>query len=226
MASEGKKPRKLYLDVANQVNIPFAQRSACVKGRSGSYKIPRRYHLQSSEIVQLKKEMQESGRFISPYGKERIYTYIIEALVILGPGKPHLFSFVYDKFVELSSAEKTRNAKGCTLWERFEKRQIRNFYTGKDVRGKFMQNLEVLQRLGGNHPYGLKLAQVGACIDIIMDDKQQVMVELKIDIPEGDPVRPINLNRKRSYTKTLSSVLSGLIIEQEETNKEEDPEEI
>lgn len=206
------KSRALYLDIASQANAPFSQRQACVNGRDGVRRIPRRYHLQSIEIVDLKKEMQEKGRFISPYGSGRIYTYIIESLVVLGVGKAHEFSLVYDKFIEIASAEETRDKSGFTLWERFENRKSRNFDTGRDPRGKFMQNLEVLQRLGGDHPYALKLAQIGACIDILVDACQQVKVQLRVDIADGDPVRPVNLNRKRSYTKTVDSVSSGIVI--------------
>lgn len=207
------KQRSLYLDIASQANAPLNERKDCVQGRDGVRKIPRRYHLKASEIVELKREMQEKGRFISPYGTGRIYTYIIESLVVLGAGKPHSFPAVYDKFVELASAEETRNDNGFTLWDRFEKKTSRNQDTGRDPRGKFMQNLEVLQRLGGDHPYALKLAQVGACIDILVDAAQEVKIVLRTGIADGDIVHPVNLNRKRKYTKTVDEVQSGIIID-------------
>lgn len=206
------KTRSLYLDIASQANGPSRSRTACIKGRDGVRKIPRRYHLQSDEIVQLKKEMQEKKSFISPYGNGRIYSYIIESLILLGTEESHLFSTVYDKFVEIASAEATRDKSGQTLWDRFDKREARNQYTARDARGKFSQNIEVLQRLGGDHPYGLKLAQVGACIDILVDENQQVKIQLRIGIADGDPVRPVNMNRKRSYTKTVDSVPSGVLV--------------
>ena len=160
----------------------------------------------------LKKEMQEAQRFISPYGSGRIYTYIIDSLVSLGVGKSHPFVMVYEKFIELASEESTRDELGRTLWDRFDKKESRNTDTGRCSLGKFMQNLEVLQRLGGDHPYALKLAQVGACIDILKDQNQEVKIQLKVGIPDGEAVHPVNMNRKRTYTKTVISVPSGLII--------------
>lgn len=208
-----KEKRQLYMDVAVHANAPLSERKAVVAGRNGERKIPRRYHLMAEELVLVNKEIQESGRFKSPYGAGRIYTYIIEALVILGVNKAHAFNEVYEKFIELASDAKTLDKDNKTLWERFDKKETRNVSTGRDACGKFMQNLEVLQRLGGDHPYALKLSQVGACIDILVDANHQIRVQLRTNIPYGTAVKPINMNRKRNYTKTVDSLPSGLIIE-------------
>lgn len=213
--------RQVYLDVATHANVPVNERKAVVNGRGGERKIPRRYHLQADEIVALRNQMQEAGKFISPYGTGRIYTYIIESLVALGAGKAHDFNLVYDKFKELASSEKTRNSLGKTLWDRFADKEVRNIETGRDAMGKFMQNLEVLQRLGGDHPYAFKLAQVGACIDILTDQNQQVMVQLRTGIADGDIVKPVNTNRRRNYTKTVDSVSAGMIIPGQAAEPEE-----
>ena len=204
--------RQLYLDVAMHANAPVNERKAVVKGRGGEHKIPRRYHLQADELVALRNQIQESGRFISPYGVGRIYTFIIESLVELGTCRAHDFQLVYEKFKELASSEKTRNTVGKTLWDRFVDREVRNIETGRDAMGKFMQNLEVLQRLGGDHPYAFKLAQVGACIDILTDQDQKIHVQLRTGIADGDPVKPVNTNRRRNYTKTVDFVPAGMLI--------------
>jgi hypothetical protein len=204
--------RQVYLDVAMHANAPVRNRKAVVNGRGGERKILRRYHLQAAEIVALRNEIQEKGCFISPYGSGRIYTYIIEALVVLGAGQSHNFNVVYNKFKELASSEKTCNSVGKTLWDRFADKEVRNTETGRDAMGKFMQNLEVLQRLGGDHPYAFKLAQMGACIDILTDQDQQVLVQLRTGIADGDIVKPVNTNRRRNYTKTVDSVSAGMII--------------
>ena len=210
--ANGAKTKQVYLDIASYANASVHKRSAVANGRNGERKIPRRYHLQADEIVMLRKQMQDQGKFISPYGTGRIYTYIIDALSTLGVGKAHDFLAVYEQFKELASAEKTKGSTGETLWERFSGREARNVETGRDPMGKFMQNLEVLQRLGGSHPYALKLAQVGACIDILVDQEAKIRVQLRTGIADGDAVKPINLNRKRNYTKTVDSVKAGLVV--------------
>jgi hypothetical protein len=207
-----KKGRTLYLDIASQVNGPLSNRSAILNGRGGEKKIPRCYHLKPDEIVQLKKEMSESGKFISPYGPGRIYTYILNALSELGENQPHSLIKAYSKFKELATKSETIKKDSSTLWDRFNKKAPRNTSTGRDPFSKFVQNLEVLQRLGGNNPYALKLAQVGACINILVDKERQVTVELRTGIPAGETIKPVNLNRKRSYTKTVDSMESGVII--------------
>ena len=204
--------RKLYMDIATEANAPIRERQATVSGRGGVKRIARCYHLTGDELVLLKKEMYEAQRFISPYGTNRVYTFMINAIVSLGENKAHLMSDVYKKFIELASNEETRDDSGNTLWERFSEKEVRNTDTGRDPMGKFVQNLEVLQRLGGDHPYAFKLAQVGACIDILVNANSQVMVMLRTGIPEGDPVKPVNLNRKRTYKKTVDSISSGTLI--------------
>lgn len=205
------KKKQLYMDVAGHASIPISRREAVVKGRGGEKKVPRMYHLTAEKLIELRRQMAAEGRFISPYGANRLYSFIIEALVLLGPG-PHPVSTVYKKFEEVSSHPRTMNENGKTAWQRFVDRPCRNEKTGRDDFPRFLYNLEVLQRLGGNHPYGLKLAQVGACIDIVVDVTRQVKVQLRTGIADGDPVRPVNTNRKRKYTKTVDSVPAGLII--------------
>lgn len=206
------KTRQVYLDVATHANAPVSERKAVANGRNGERKVPRRYHLQADEIVALRQEIAEKGHFISPYGTGRIYTYIIDSLVGLGAGKAHDFQQVYDKFKELASAEKTKDVRGRTLWDRFTEKVTRNVDTGRDPMGKFMQNLEVLQRLGGDHPYAFKLSQLGACIDILVDQNQQIRIQLRTGIGDGEDVKPVNLNRRRNYTKTVDLVPAGMII--------------
>ena len=211
-ADNMSKPRQLYMDVASHANAPLSKRKKVAEGRGGERKVPRRYHLMADEIVLLRKNMEEAGRFISPYGPGRLYSFIIDSLVSLGVGDSHAFIDVYSKFIELASHENTRDNQGRTLWERFSSKISRNTETGRCTMGKFMQNIEVLQRLGGDHPYAFKLSQLGACIDIFIDANRQVRIQLRTGIPDGEPVRPVNTNRKRKYTKTLDSVLAGTVI--------------
>lgn len=204
--------RQLYMDVATFANAPLSERIFCADGRGGVKKIPRRYHLLPEELITLKKDMAEKNKFISPYGTGRLYTFILDSLVALGAGKAHPVSAVFAKFEQLASHESTKDKNGHTLWHRFANKAPRNPKTGRDPLAKFLQNIEVLQRLGGDHPYAFKLAQVGACIDIYVDAARQIKIQLRTGIPHGDPVKPVNLNRKRQYTKTVDEVRSGIII--------------
>lgn len=204
--------RQLYKDIATEANPPLRDRAAVAKGRGGKNKIARCYHLKPDEMITLKKKMTESGTFISPYGAGRIYTAIINSLVALGTGKAHPISLVFTKFEEICTLESTKDEDGKTMWDRFMGKSPRNEATARDPFAKFLQNIEVLQRLGGAHPYAFKLAQVGACINIYVAQNQQINVELKTGIPVDSEVKPINMNRQRKYTKTVDSVPSGTIV--------------
>jgi len=212
MATAEKK-KQLYMDVAQKASAPLNKREKCAIGRGGVEKEPRRYHLMPEEQVRLMKRIQDDGKFISPYGAGRLYTYIINALVELGAGKPHTVAEVFDKFKELASAAASKNGTGKTLWERFTERPPRNPKTAFEPLAKFMQNVEVLQRLGGKDPYAFKLAQLGACIDVYIEPSRHVKIQLRVNIPRGDPVKPVNTNRKRSYKKTVDQLPSGIMIE-------------
>jgi hypothetical protein len=206
-----RKNKQLYMDVAVQAGTPVSARKKVANGRGGESKIPRKYHLKAEKLIELRRQMKEAGHFISPYGANRLYSFIIDSIVALGVGKPHPVSLVYKKFQEIASKPETTKA-GKTAWQRFSERPCRNAETGRDDFTRFLQNIEVLQRLGGNHPYAFKLAQVGACIDIVVDANRQVKVQLRTGIADGDPVQPLNTNRKRKYTKTVDHIPAGLII--------------
>lgn len=212
-----KKTKQLYMDVAGHANTPLSARKKVVNGRGGEHKAPRKYHLKAEKLIELRRKMAEVGHFVSPYGANRLYSFIIDSLVILGIGKPHPISVVYKKFQEVASKPETMK-NGKTAWQRFIERECRNADTGRDEFTRFIQNIEVLQRLGGNNPYGFKLAQVGACIDIVVDVSGQVKVQLRTGIADGDPVHPLNTNRKRKYTKTVDSIPAGLIINDQSTD--------
>lgn len=212
--------RQLYIDVASHADVPLASRKKIINGRSGELRVPRRYHLKVDKLISLRNQMKETGRFISPYGANRLYTFIVEALVELGVNKPHACNEVWDKFKEVASRPETVKA-GKTAWERFSERPCRNTATGLDDFSRFLQNLEVLQRIGGNAPYGFKLSQVGACIDILMDIETGMKVQLRTGIADDEPVKPINMNRKRAYKKTVDSLPAGKLIEGDFSEEDE-----
>jgi hypothetical protein len=208
--------RQLYTEVAGIADEPIARRGAVAQGRGENLKIPRRYHLSAEKLISLRKRMAEENKFISPYGENRLYTYIIDSLVSLGIDQAHPIGAVWAKFQEISSKPETMKG-GKTAWQRFSERETRNADTGLDDFSRFVQNIEVLQRFGGITPYGLKLAQVGACIDVLVEMngayRGMIKIQLRTGIADGDPVKPVNLNRKRAYTKTVDSLPAGMLIQ-------------
>jgi hypothetical protein len=52
-----------------------------------------------------------------------------------------------------------------------------------------------------------------------------VKVQLRTGIADGDPVQPLNTNRKRKYTKTVDSIPAGLIINELEQTSATEAEE-
>lgn len=215
--------RKLYLEHAHLANVPLSRRVEISNGRQGAARKPRRHHLLADKVLSLRQEIATKGHFISPYGANRLYSLIVDALIALGENQPHNIGSVFGKFREIAnSADTIRNQQ--TAWDRFAKREARNEKTHRDALARFCANIQVMQRLGGNHPYGLKLAQIGACIDILTDKNNTDLwfVRLRTNIPEGASVTPLNESRQRNYTKTCNSVPSGIIINGGENDLEDD----
>jgi len=213
-----RKNVRFYKDIAQETMKPLSDRQAVAIGRGGRKLIPRCHHLSAEEIALHQEKCNKAGRFLSPYrGTEGQYNAILEALSLLGENKVHLSSAVYKKIEEIQSDPKTVDSSGKTAWERFINKPLRNEDTGRSAFRRFQQNCCVLQRLGGQNPYGLKLAQVGACIDIVKvsqttPDGKAVFIEgvcLRTGIK--DLVTPINESKKRKYKKSVDSMVPGPI---------------
>lgn len=217
MAQRPKRVR-FYSEIASEANKPLGSRAAVASGRGGKKQIPRRYHLTAEEIEAHKKRCSEAGRFISPYrGIEGQYNAILESLSLLGENQVHLARDVYKKLEEVLSRSETKDAEGKTAWERFALKPNRNAETGRSAFRRFQQNCTVLQRLGGQNPYGFKLAQVGACVDILKvvqktEDGKSVDVEaLRLRTGVTGLVSPINEQKKRNYKRSVEGVHPGPI---------------
>jgi hypothetical protein len=78
---------------------------------------------------------------------------LIEAAASLGANKWHPFPAIQHRVESLMG----------DAWEAFASKPARNAATGKDVAGRLLQSLMVLQRV---RDYGKKLAQMGAVIDL------------------------------------------------------------
>lgn len=203
--------RQIYLDVAGSTGGSMRERSLLVKGHGGRLKIARRYHLNCEDLNSLQVRMKTEG-FVSPYGTGRVYTYILNSINLLGVNKSHLIIDAYEKFKELGSCPSTKK-NGLTLYERFVHKAPQSENTSKDAFSRYVQNIELMQRLSGNHPYGLKLTQIGCCVDLLVDQEKYVYVQLRTGIRYGETVKPVNMTRKRHYRKAVDGLPAGMMIE-------------
>lgn len=211
------KQRSLYLDKAQFANVPLSERKQVIVGRAGQRRVVRRHHLMPSQIALIKARILQTGRFVSPYGANRLYTLMIDSVAALGENQVHGIGEVFAKFREIANDPCTLRGHK-TAWDRFSKREARNEKTHRDALARFVANLEVLQRLGGDHPYGLKLAQLGACIDLLIDKQTKIIqVRLRTNIVDGAAVIPVNENRKRKHNKVNSLIVSGLVVDVEQS---------
>ena len=67
----------------------------------------------------------------------------------------------------------------------------RNKFSGQDVTGKIIQNALVLQRIRGLHPYGRKISDLCACIDI-KKDNGVIYFRLNTQFAKQEDVKPFN----------------------------------
>jgi hypothetical protein len=160
-----------YESIITEANKPKKLRKACITNRAGELVVPRRHSLLEDKL-QEKKEIWASGTFPNPYRAGGKYWAFIEALNILGINQRHSYNDVKATMKELLSGY-TDN-KGKTAWEKFDEvTSDNNDNLGKDLRGKIIQNAQVLQRIGNKrdkNPYGYKLYQLGCVIDILVNE--------------------------------------------------------
>ncbi len=109
---------------------------------------------------------QVHSSFFNPYRKG-FYYYQIHSLFLLGGNKWHCLPSITSRIREhlesigLSSEWHSFVGKATRLGSR----------VSKDYVGRIKDNFVILQRLSSSHPYGYKLHQVGASIDIKRVDR-------------------------------------------------------
>lgn len=155
----------------------------------GNVSIIRKYHMTDEEIKVSKDRWVEdlsnseleldiymlkrrAGKiFFNPY-RQGIYYYQIQTLFMLGANKWHRLTAIVKKLEEYTSGIKVRPSVVkkygyLTAWDQFRGKSSRQFAkTSKDYIGRIQENFVMLQRLSSRHPYGYKLHQVYAAIDI------------------------------------------------------------
>jgi len=205
------KSRRTYYDFVEEAAKPISDRIAMIKARSGKLRAVRRHHLDVRQQRDIFERMNKEGRFISPYKEFGGYWGATQALSELGTGEFHSVSEIIKSYQKVMSGDSSKDKSGRTAWDRFKNKRSRSQLNGLDWYGRILQNYNVLQRLGGDDPYGLKLAQIGACIDLKKDDSGDPMVRLRVNIPAGEPVIPINELKQRHCDKSVSSIPSQIL---------------
>ena len=190
-----------YTDHAAEASLPITQRPESIKKRDGTMTRVRRHHMSMDDQAEFRKQAAEAGRFVAPYRTGGGYWGIVETLSQLGENAEHTFADFWTKFMEVMSDEALKDKQNRTPWEVFSGRSLRSETTGKGVIDKVHQNIRVLQRLGGANPYGLKLAQLNACIDVL-GTKTDMRLRLRTRIADGEGVIPLREVREREFTPT------------------------
>jgi len=210
---------QMYGDrAATEASKPIAERERMFTGRDGETQAPRRHHLPPEQQQKLLEAIEASGKFVSPYKRYGAYWGITEALARLGENESHLAGDVLRSFEEVMSEEESKDNGQRTAWDRFRDKPAKSKRSGLALEGRFLQDVRVLQRIGGRHPYALKLAQLGACIDILSGPLDAPMIRLRTGIPAGGEVSPINEKRKRESPRTLDFLISRKIYKDAESD--------
>lgn len=191
-----------YTNFKNEAERPLRLRGKTVIGRDGDV-IPRRHHL-NYKVLCSHSEALRDGILCIPYRKG-VRSALLAALFDLGLNLSHPVQKVIDFFKEVASSNSFRNIKGQTALHVLFLRSGKMDH--KALEGKIMAEICELQRLTGMHPYGLKLAQMGFCVDIYGDRSQEIRVQFRGGI-RGEVV-PVNQVRK-SYKKNGNAPVSSI----------------
>jgi len=200
--TEAKAKAKVGYDaIRDEASKPQSERQAVVPGRSGLV-IPRRYGMTKKAAEKMRAETRKSGTFVNPHRVTGLYGVAVQSLIDLGIDEAHSLSDVRAQMIKLlKGIEKVVDGVTTNAWERFRDRKPVNPDTGKDVNGRIIQNFQVLQRITGNHPYGEKLRQVLACIDILVDAKGLPMFMLHTGFANCNVVKPLNDMKRKPKVK-------------------------
>lgn len=168
--------------------------------------IPRKYHMTPGQMEKLKKrfddrvkdvskEVKEAAgsKFFNPFRQAGIYHGCVQSLYLLKANEWHEYINVYNQISRIMEA--ILDVKQVSSWTRFcnkspRKVGIQEILTAKDEEGRIKQNFRVLQRLGGIHPYGYKLMQVCACIDVKRNKEGKFFFRLNTSFKDPSMVKP------------------------------------
>lgn len=199
-----------YFTVMTGADKTARRRKKPATGSDGR-KTVRRFHISENLIDEYGLLHEDGDPFPNPH-REGWYHFIIEALKALGLDERHEWPVFCVKVKELMSDAATKDAEGLTYWDR-----ALDPDSPDDREDRLLQNVEVLQRLNGMTPYGLRIHQIaqrvlgrrGGCIDLeVWGDKLFIRLNLQpetIQIPVGSDQTmrvPVPINETRRLPKT------------------------
>jgi hypothetical protein len=188
-----------YKGLLSELSKPVAERQPIVVGRGGVMKQARTYALDTHDAEKMRKVFKDTGVFQNPYRTSGVYGALFQACINLGVNKRHPIKAVMHEAKSILSKFETEG--GSNAWKDFADRKPVNPKTAKDVDGRFYQNACVLQRLSGAHPYGEKMRQLLACLDIL-GEKGSPELMLHTGFSNYNAVVPVNeLVRVRGVKK-------------------------
>jgi hypothetical protein len=194
---EGEKMTKKivnYEEIKKEAEKPASMRDKIVVSNRGNTVKPRRYHLVKERADFLKEQYKKTSVFPNPYRNNGMYHAIVQSLINLGINKKHSFSEIKKEIENILTLKK--KPENRNLWQTFKCRKPRNPLSGKDINGRIIDNMMILQRVSGLHPFGEKLRQLNACINIFKDNNGLPIIELKTDFESENAVVIINEIRK------------------------------
>jgi len=156
-------------------------------------KVKKRY---KEFIMNVSKEIKEKAgpNFFNPYRESGVYFGCVQALFMLGANEWFLYKRVEEMMEEVMT-KVLPDKNGTKPWEKFrDKTSRKDVRSSKDLMGRIQHNMRVLQRVGINkeaNPYGYKLAQGLACIDIKVDTEGLWFFRLNTKWDKVEDVKPL-----------------------------------
>lgn len=199
---------KFYIDHVEEASKKITSRKDTILKKDGTMTKVRRHHMSPEDQLKFTEMAKEEGRFVSPYRRGGGYWGIVETLSILGENKDHAFGTFWDQFIKVMSCDELPKKNGQNPWQLFSERP-RRAASGKSVIEKIYQNIRVLQRLGGTNPYGMKIAQLNACLDVL-GTTENTRIRLRTGIPYGVEIVP--LKETSRACPTTCSIISGFSV--------------
>jgi hypothetical protein len=238
MADEKKEKKvediltKTYNDALKKESEKKIGERQTILNRRRNVVMPRKYHMTDDQVKKFRAAFKErtkevskdikkkaGTKFFNPFRVAGIYSSCVQSLYLLGCNEWHEYSDVYTKISEVM--KNIFDAKKRSSWSKFigrAPRQIegRDSVTAKDDEGRIKQNMRVLQRLGGVHPYGYKLAQCFACVDIKREKDGRCYYRLNTTFKSEDVVNPFY---DCQYKPVKKKVKRNVIISSELTDE-------
>lgn len=168
-----------YEDLINEAEKPVSDRKI-LYDIHGKTKRIRKYHKTEEELKRYWSLRKTMGSYLNPLDRNGAYRAQVQALIEMGLNKWHSYAFIK------SNLPIVFDSITPGMWSKFvHKAPRRDARDPKNLKGRIIQNYELLQRLTGTHPYGWKLRQALSCIDI-----KYVPLDTDVEDYEG-PVRNI-----------------------------------